>query len=71
MKLIIDKATNETIATTTDVNYQPDNATQIMIDTPLDFDIALNMRDYHYDEVTQTVSYVEGSATPIVLGGSS
>ena len=66
MKLIIDKATNETIATTTDANFQPD-ATQIMLDAPEDFDDTLNMRDYHYDEATQTASYVLGSAKPIVL----
>ena len=67
MKLIIDKATNETIATTTEVNFTPDEATQIMIDAPADFDESVNMRDYHFDEVTGTVSYIEGSATPIVL----
>ena len=67
MKLIIDKATNETIATTTDVNFTPDETTQIMIDAPADFDESVNMRDYHYDEATQTVSYVLGSAKPIVL----
>jgi len=67
MKLIIDKATNETIATTTDVNFTPDESTQIMIDAPVDFDESVNMRDYHYNEVTQTVSYIEGSASPIVI----
>ena len=66
MKLIIDKVTNETIATTTDANFQPD-AMQIMVDAPVNFDASLNMRDYHFDPVTQTVSYVAGSAKPIVL----
>jgi len=66
MKLIIDKTTNETIATTTDVNFQPD-ATQIMIDAPANFDASLNMRDYQFDPITQTVTYVLGSAKPIVL----
>lgn len=66
MKLIIDSTTNETIATTTDVNFQP-NSTQIMIDAPADFDASLNLRDYQFYPTTQTVAYVAGSAKPIVL----